>query len=76
MLEDLQLLNMKTLPHSTTPSPLNKQFSQGLLTKDKSLEFLAYMGQPMLYDGDLYVLREPLETQHDYYRWVKGIRVA
>jgi hypothetical protein len=39
-------------------------------------EYLAWCGQPMLYDGDIYVVRTPHNemTQTEYYRWVKGIR--
>ena len=57
------------------PNPLHKEFSISITT-NRELEFLAHMGQPMLYDGDLYVLRDPLKTHLEYYRWVKGIRVA
>lgn len=41
-------------------------------------EYLAWCGEPMLYDGDLYVVRtEHREmTQTEYYRWVKGIRLC
>lgn len=59
------------------PNPLNKEFFAAKLA-DKDCEFLAYMGQPMLYDGDLYVLRAEHKdlTPFEYYRWVRGIRVA
>lgn len=57
------------------PNPLHKEFSASIIC-NRHLEFLAHMGQPMLYDGDLYVLREPPKTQLEYYRWFKGIRVA
>lgn len=59
-----------------SPSPYHKEFNSALLARNNSCKFLVYMGQPMLYDGELYVLREPLKTQFEYYRWVKGIRVV
>lgn len=42
------------------------------------IEWLAYLGQPMLYDGELYVVRRPYNemTPSEYYRWIKGIRVC
>ena len=62
---------------SVKPNSFNKEFSAVLLS-DRSCEFLTHMGQPMLYDGDLYVLRVPHKdlTPSQYYRWVKGVRVA
>lgn len=57
------------------PTPYNKEFSSAMLSRDTNCEFLAYIGCPMLYDGDLYVLRDTLKSQTEYYRWVKGIRV-
>lgn len=62
---------------SVKPNSFNKEFSAVLLS-DRSCEFLTHMGQPMLYDGDLYVLRIPHKdlTPTQYYRWVKGVRVA
>jgi hypothetical protein len=65
-------MNKRTIP----PNPCHKEFNTTLLARDYGCEILAYMGQPMLYDGELYVLREPLKTQWEYHRWVRGIRVV
>ncbi|OQB10766.1 MAG: hypothetical protein BWY21_00063 [Parcubacteria group bacterium ADurb.Bin216] len=41
-------------------------------------EWLVHLGQPMLYDGELYVVRRPHNemTPTEYYRWMKGVRVC
>lgn len=56
----------------------NKEFTEACLAKDKNCEFLAYVGQPMLYDWELYVLRREHKEldRFEYLRWVRGIRVA
>lgn len=60
-----------------TQSVMHREFMQLTLIHNK-LEWLAHLGQPMLYDGDLYVVRKSHNemTPLEYYRWVKGIRVC
>jgi len=55
---------------------MHKEFEQ--LSLMHNLEWLAHVGQPMLYDNELYVVRKPHNelTPLEYYRWVKGIRVC
>ena len=55
----------------------SKEFNSAFRSQT-DCEWLAYLGQPMLYDGDLYVVRTEHKemTQTEYYRWVKGIRVV
>lgn len=57
-------------------SAMHKEFEQ--LSLMHNLEWLAYLGQPMLYDGELYVVRRPHNemTPTEYYRWMKGVRVC
>lgn len=58
------------------PVVYNREFASAMLSRDTNCEFLAYIGCPMLYDGDLYVLRNTLKNQVEYYRWVRGIRAV
>ena len=55
---------------------MHKEFEAFTLTH--KLEWLAHLGQPMLYDGELYVVRRPHNemTPTEYYRWMKGVRVC
>ena len=57
-------------------SEMHREFEQ--LSLMHKLEWLAHLGQPMLYDGELYVVRRPHNemTPSEYYRWMKGIRVC
>lgn len=32
-------------------------------------EFWSFLGQPMFYDGALFVVREPFDNAKDLYRW-------
>lgn len=54
----------------------NKQFLAQTL--ERKCEWLTYLGQPMLYDCELYVLRRDPRTMTptQYYMWFRGIRVA
>ena len=56
-------------------STMHKEFEQ--LALMHKLEWLAHLGQPMLYDDELYVVRRPHKemTALEYDRWVRGIRV-
>lgn len=75
---------MGSNPSASTNSMKNKNISpfrdefrvKGSL--DYNLERLAHLGQPMLYDGELYVVRKPHSEMppFEYCRWVKGIRVC
>lgn len=57
--------------------PLQPEFQFKSYTLS-GIEWLAYLGQPMLYDGELYVVRRPHNemTPTEYYRWMKGVRVC
>lgn len=57
-------------------SAMHKEFEAFALTH--KLEWLAHLGQPMLYDGELYVVRRPHNemTPTEYYRWMKSVRVC
>lgn len=59
-------------------SSMQKSFNVSAMQEgyNNQLEWLAYIGQPMLYDGELYVLRRNLEPGIDTLRWYKGIRVV
>ena len=56
--------------------PYHKQFIQQALQGKH--EWLVQLGQPMLYDHDIYVLRKEHKelTPLEYFRWVKAVRVA
>lgn len=52
----------------------NKAYIDHLFSGD--LSWLSYIGEPMLYDGELFVLRRQLEPGRDTYRWYIGKRMV
>lgn len=52
---------------------MNKEFKKAGLGKT---EWLTWIGQPMLYDGELFVLRRQLDPGFDTYRWYRGVRIC
>lgn len=56
---------------------MNKEFRFEFYNVSKNLEWLAYIGQPILYDGELYVTRRLIEPgTKEYLIWVTGMRVV
>lgn len=53
-------------------SAMNPEFEKAV----RGMDWLSALGQPMLYDGELYVLRRNLEPGFDTYRWYKGVRLV
>ena len=45
-------------------------------SNERGCDWMSYIGQPMLYDGELYVLRRKLEPGTDTYRWYRGVRLV
>lgn len=67
------------LKRKPKPNAHHEEFNRHYYTRiNADLEWLAYLGQPMLYDGELFVVRGPqnMMTYAEYFRWVNGIRVC
>lgn len=67
-----------SIPTASTRIPnMNKEFNAAHLTMRKdSLEWLAWCGEPNLYDYDLYVLREPIQSRALFLKWFLTPRIV